>query len=334
MMLRKLVTIQKIDDVKPIPNADKIEQANVLGWTLVVEKDEFKPGDLCVFFEIDSLLPADKEWAQFMAPSKFRVKTVKKRGCLSQGLALPLTILPVSEVWTLGDEVTDALGVTKYEPPVSTQGTVAAGAFPSFVPKTDEMRLQSVMGVLDELKDKSFYVTTKCDGQSITFLKQDGELIVCGRNLSLRDGNNNFWNVARRYDLANKLPEGMCIQGELCGPGIQKNRLGLRDVDVFIFNVFDVAKQRFLDWDAAVLFCHRIGLKTVPLEFEVDDEDLKRFPFTLECFLELAKGDYVGTKNRKEGIVVRPTVECRSNALGGSRFSFKVLNNEFLLHDD
>ena len=93
-MERKLVSIQVIDDVAPIDGADNIMQARVMGWTVVVKKGEFAPGDRCVFFEIDSVLPDGPAWSEFMRPRGFRVRTAKLRGVLSQGLALPLAILP------------------------------------------------------------------------------------------------------------------------------------------------------------------------------------------------------------------------------------------------
>src|SRR5215475_5801984 len=93
-MERKLVSIQRIERIDPIDGADRIVKARVMGWDVVVKKGELGPGDPCVFFEIDSVLPAGQPWAEFMRPRGFRVKTARLRGVLSQGLALPLDILP------------------------------------------------------------------------------------------------------------------------------------------------------------------------------------------------------------------------------------------------
>ena len=115
-MERKLVSIQRIDAVEPIAGADNIVKARVMGWDVVVKKNEFAPGDPCVFFEIDSVLPDGKPWAEFMRPRGFRVKTVKLRGVLSQGLALPVAILPAGGAAAeVGTDVAAALGITKYE---------------------------------------------------------------------------------------------------------------------------------------------------------------------------------------------------------------------------
>lgn len=339
-MERKLATIQRVTALKPIPGADAIECARVMGWDVVVKKGEFEVGDLGVFFEIDSVLPEGQLWAEFMRPKGFRVKTCKLRGQISQGLFLSLDILPPGafegppglSFINEGTEVTGFLNVAKYDPPIP--GPDIVGPFPGDVRKTDEIRLQSILPVLDELKDKPFYVTVKLDGMSGTFVRREEGLQVCMREWMVKEGTGAHWVAAKRYDLANKLPIGYAIQGEVCGPGIQKNRLGLKEVDLFVFNVIDLKSGNYFDWDSVTFFCHKYGLKTVPFDFEVDEPELANFPFTLENFLELAKGEYPGTGNRREGIVVRPLVNCRSEALGGDRLSFKVINNDFLLKDE
>lgn len=92
-IMRKLVTIQKIMSLDPIPGADNIQVASVLGWKCVVRRDEFKVGDICAYFEIDSLLPVET-WTDFLRkgdPRPFRLRTIKLRGVQSQGLALPMS---------------------------------------------------------------------------------------------------------------------------------------------------------------------------------------------------------------------------------------------------
>ena len=331
-MERKLVSIQVVEGVAPIEGADQIEQARVMGWTVVVKKGEFSPGDRCVFFEIDSVLPDGAAWAEFMRPRGFRVRTIKLRGVLSQGLALPADILE-GEVPEPGTEVRDRLGVTKFEPALPDTREIA-GAFPALVPKTDEIRLQSALGVLDEIRGRDFVVTTKLDGASATFFRTpEGELVACSRNWALRPGPNHVWAMAERYGLAERLPPGVAVQGEICGPGIQKNRLGLREVDVFVFNVYDARAGRHLAHADAVAFCRERGFRTVPVEREVRGAEAAGFDHTLERWLEAARGLYPGTKNRKEGVVVRPLDEAPSATLGG-RLSFKVINNDFLLKDE
>jgi RNA ligase (TIGR02306 family) len=331
-MERKLVSIQVIDALAPIDGADNILQARVMGWTVVVKKGEFAPGDRCVFFEIDSVLPDGPAWSEFMRPRGFRVRTVKLRGVLSQGLALPVSILG-GEVPELGIDIRDRLGVIKYEP-VLPDAREVLGPFPGRVPKTDEIRLQSALAVLDELRGREFFVTTKLDGTSATYLR-DGEagLLACSRNWALAPGDNHVWRLAERHALAQRLPPDFAIQGEVCGPGIQKNRLGLPGVELFVFSVYDVRAARFLDYEAFVAFCAEHGLPTVPIERVVRGDDAAAYRHDLDGWLEAARGVYPGGKQRKEGIVVRPLVETPSATLGG-RLSFKVINNDFLLKDE
>jgi RNA ligase (TIGR02306 family) len=340
-MERKLVSIQTIESLAPIEGADQIVAARVMGWTVVVKKGEFSPGDPCVFFEIDSVLPDGPAWSEFMRPRGFRVKTLKLRGVLSQGLALPVSILGgdapgAGEVGEMGIDIRDRLGVTKYEP-VLPDAREVAGPFPAEVPKTDEIRLQSALGVLDEMRGRDFFVTTKCDGSSATFFRptDGGPLVACSRNWALAPGPNPVWRVAEARRLAEVLPPGVAVQGELCGPGIQKNRLGLAKVELFVFSVYDArpGAGRFLAFRDFIAFCAERGLATVPIEEVIEGEAAARFDHALEGWIERARGVYAGTRNRKEGIVVRPLAEVHSPTLGG-RLSFKVINNDYLLKDE
>jgi RNA ligase (TIGR02306 family) len=334
-MERKLASIQRVESISPIYEADNIVKARILGWDVIVKKNEFKVGDLCVFFEIDSILPI-APWSQFMQSRKYRVKTVRMKGVLSQGLALPTSIL-IGNVFEVGLDISKSLGVTKYEPaiPSLADNKEIAGAFPGGVPKTDETRLQSVLGVLDELRGKDFYITTKLDGQSATFYKPSPEepLMACSRNYSIKNGDNALWRVAEQYSLESKIPAGYAVQGELCGPGIQQNRLRLKSVDFFVYNIYNVSDYYYLNYEVLISVSKKLGLKTVPVEQVVTGDSARSFDHSLDNYLKLAKGLYVDTVNRKEGIVVRPLVACRSHALGG-RLSFKVINNDFLLKDE
>lgn len=153
--------------------------------------------------------------------------------------------------------------------------------------------------------------------------------------LGAEAGPNPVWHVAETLRLSEVLPPGMAIQGELCGPGIQKNRLGLVSVELRVFSVYDArpGAGRFLGYQDFVSFCAEHGLTTVPIEQVVEGEDAARFEHSLDVWLERARGLYAGTKNRKEGIVVRPLVEDTSATLGG-RLSFKVISNDYLLKDE
>ena len=338
-MDRKLASIQKVEAVSSIPGADNIEQIRVMGWSLVAVKDEFKVNDLCVFFEIDSLLPDDRPDFSFMEKSKYRVRTIKLRGVLSQGLAMPLSVLDVqrwdhvlSPPYEEGSDVTEALGVNQWEPPAKFNAGGVRGAFPFYVPKTDEIRVQSALGVIEELQGLPCYITEKVDGTSATFSHRDGDFHVSSRNLSLKPADDSaHWRMARKYDLEMKLAElgNFAIQAELCGPGIQKNRLMLKEHDIFVFSIYDIDNTRFLGYNDMMGVVINLGLnpvKTLGLPATVFDMDL-------DGLLELAEGTYDGTDNPREGIVVRTMEEQYSATLQG-RLSFKVLNNRYLLKEE
>lgn len=332
-MDRKLASIQCVTEVSDIKNADFIERIRVMGWTLVAKKDEFKVNDLCVFIEIDSVLPSDNPDFAFMEKSNFRVKTMKMKKVLSQGLAMPLSILETGKLLdpnrvTEGLDVTEPLKITKWEPPIKFNAGDTLGRFPFYVPKTDEIRIQSALGALDELRNHFAYITVKCDGTSGTFSHKDGDFQVSSRNLSLKPSDQSlYWKMADKYDLATKLPElgNFAVQGEICGPGIQNNHLELKETDVFVFDVYDIDNQRYLGFEDMREMVYRLHMKSVP---SVIINSF--FDFNLEELLELANGTYSMSVHLREGIVVRPMEEMYSETLSG-RLSFKALSNEFLL---
>ena len=330
-------SIQKIIDIKPIANADSLEKAYVLGWQVVVKKGEFKIGDLAVFITIDSIVPDKPEFA-FLAKNKFRIRTVRLRGELSQGIVFPLTILPDEKQWTEidfskwseGDDVSEILNIKHYEKP--TPGRFEAGDtkgnWPGFFPHTDEERIQNVPEVLNELRNKAYSITEKVDGTSCTIFFNQGVFGVCSRNLEKKDSESSvYWKMARKYDLENvlkKYGKNYAIQCEICGPNIQKNKLGLKEIDAFVFDIYDIDDSKYLSTPQLMVMIQVLGLKQVPMV-----EMGQGFAYTLEQLLEKAKGKYAGTDNDREGIVVR-AMQGEFSEKMRNRISFKVLNNVFL----
>ena len=205
MAERVLAHVERIHNIRPIDGADKIEQVNVLGWNLVTLKGEFKDGDLAVYIEVDSRVPSDKECFAFLEKKKYKVKSTRIRGVVSQGLALPLSILPEGN-YSEGTDVTEILGITKiqedyvapvmsdedkfrqhykkiYKNPIirfflkhSFTRKIVFKIFlkkkkkknwPEWVVKTDEVRVQNIPWVLEN--KSPFIVTEKCDGTSSTY---------------------------------------------------------------------------------------------------------------------------------------------------------------------
>lgn len=330
--MRKLASIQIIRSLSPILNADNIEKASVLGWSLVVKKGEFSLGDKAVYFEIDSIVP-DTQIFSFLKPRGLRVRTVKLRGQISQGVALPLAFFPnIPKDIEVGADVTELLGIKKYEPiiPAHLSGRVL-GAFPSFLHKTDETRIQSVPDVLHRHRGKTFYITEKVDGSSMTVFYNNGDFGVCSRNLQLQETEGNaFWQVARGNNLKEKMSAvgNFAIQGELVGPGVQKNKYALQALDFYVFNVYSIDTGTFLPFEEMVEFVKKLGLKTVPV---IDSA------FTLKHSVEdlvalSSSQPSVLYNTKREGLIFRPLFEEMDDDLG--RLSFKVINPEFLLKHD
>ena len=341
--MRKLASVQKIKEVKDHPNADRLDIISFesVGWQCVSAKGNFQPGDFCVYFEIDSLIPMEHEWARFLqdknkpsAPA--RLRTIKLRGQLSQGLAMPISILPTVAEHPFaiedGSDVTELLGVTKYEPviPACLDGEVR-GPRPPYTIKTDEDRVQAFPDIIKEFQGKLVYISQKVDGTSGTFSMMDGDYQVSGRNWSYQECNNTYWKVSKKYGIEeslrmvyDKTGNSYAIQGEIAGPRIQDNLLELPDHQLFVFNVMNVKTGVFLPFYEFKEFCTRTGLETVPIlqicEFKWE---------TIDELLELADSTSYPNGHVNEGIVIRPVHEFNSEVLGG-RASFKVISNKFL----
>lgn len=346
--MRKLASIRQIADIQPIEGADAIDVATVDGWKVVVKKGDYKIGDLAVYFEIDSWVPY--ELAPFLVknaaiPRKYngvegeRLRTIRLRGQISQGLLLPIQSggsLHATE-WTCagkslaidaidgdfnpeGLDVTEVLGVQKWEAPIPTQMEgQAKGTFPtSFIPKTDQERIQNCFNKVLH-GDYTYEVTMKLDGSSMTLFRWEGELRVCSRNMELKINEENkdvpFIKIAMKY--GDQVPEGFALQGEIWGESIQGNKEGIRGQRFSIFDVFDIQKHEYLSPVNRRDMCNKLGIELVP----VIGTDWKA-PSSIEEALSLASGPSINAKNR-EGIVYK----CNEDP----SFSFKVISNEWLL---
>ena len=349
-MERKLASIQRIDSLLPIEGADFVVAARVLGWTCVVRKDWFQPRDLCVFFEIDSVLPPNPVWDDIVGKYSHRIRSQKFRGVISQGFAIPLSMiggdcnpetcigrpghLCQPDLLEVDDDLTTMLGIQKWEPQESNgsggKNVHRVRTFPSFIPKTEEIRAQSCPSLLEELFGKPYYISVKMDGTSFTAYSDEEALHVCSRNNEVKDDDNDYWNVARKYNLEEILGDNpyIAIQGEMCGPGFQKNRLGLREPDLYIFNIYNIRNGTYYNFDEFCKFCHDNRLQTVPIE-----ETGEEFRYSLEDLLVKADGTYKNTNNNREGIVIRSRENVYSSILKG-RTSFKVISNRYLLKND
>jgi len=352
--MRKLASIQTVNAVEPIPNADAIEKIRVLGWWVVVKKGEHKPGDKLVYCEIDSLLPERPEFEFLRAssfkpsqsdaggavtlPAGFRIKTVRLRGQVSQGICFPLSVLPPEAPTDDGADVTDLLGVLKWEPPLPVgMGGKVKGPFPGFLPKTDETRVQVLEAVLSRHRGKTFYVTEKLDGTSFTAFLRQGEFGVCSRNLWMdeADESNVLTRVARGLRLEEKLRAArerfgfdLALQAEVIGPGIQKNKYALPAVAPRVFSVLNVDAYQLLDHGEMIALLADMQVESVP------QLGTLLLDHTVDELVAYSEGvSVLNPKIQREGIVLRPLAEEYDEDIGG-RLSFKVINPRFLLKYD
>lgn len=357
-MERKLASIQRVASIRPIEGADAIEIARINNWDVVVKKGEYKVGYLGVYCEIDSFLPIQEEY-EFLRKSSykkmrelegFHLRTIKLRGQISQGLLLPLSVLegedemkigisshpnailqlgPYDDALVIeeGVDVTELLGIIKYEAPIPAElsGKVK-GIFPSFLRKTDEERIQNLSTYWESMKSQQYYVTEKLDGSSSTFYLNNDEFGVCSRNLDLLETEENtFWRVAREMQIEEKLRDygvNLAIQGELIGEGIQGNPYKIKGQTVKFFNAFDIDSQ---DYYGLPMFLatmqHELGLETVPILTNLT----MSLPDTIDDVISMADGKSVlNPVFDREGIVWR-TMD--------KKISFKAISNKFLINE-
>jgi len=345
---RKLASIRRIDALNPIEGADKIEVATVGGWKVVCQKGLYNVGDLVIYCEIDSWIPTEiapfltkgQEPREYNGVKGERLRTVKLRGQISQGLLLPLSIFDyltgsLRDTWFYddpkeGDDVTESLGIQKWEAPIPAclAGKVK-GTFPSFIPKTDEERIQNLSNEWDELKTiDTWFVTEKLDGTSFTAYIKGDEFGVCSRNMDLyEDDTNTHWKFVRENGIEEKMRQfrsehgniDFAIQGELVGEGIQGNRYQLKGQKVFLFNAYNITDCGFFGWDVLNDISDALGIDNVPVigeqqHFEPDE--------TIDDILKFAEGKSALNPNtEREGVVFKTYAREKS---------FKAISNKFL----
>lgn len=346
MTIRKLASIAEITYIKPIEGADAIECAIVNGgWPVVVKKGEYNVGDVAIYLEIDSWVP--HELAPFLSkgqePREYngvkgeRLRTVKLRGQISQGLLLPIDLTFFRDP---GTDLTETLGIQKWEPPIPAQlqGTMK-GNFPHFIPKTDQERCQNLRKeIFEEHEGETYEVTTKLDGSSMTVYVKNGEVGVCSRNIDLIETEgNSFWKAAREQNIVEALAhiskdkgEEYAIQGELIGEGIQGNPEKLKGQRFYLFDIYSITEGRYLKPQERYSIMDKMNL--------IYDADVEHVPFidtvcivtnefsTIDDLLAFAEGPSLNPGTKREGLVFKSY---------DSDFTFKAIANSYLLkHKD
>lgn len=360
--MRELAHVEKILDIQPISDALNIEICTIKGWKCVVEKNKFKIGEKVIYFEIDSLLPEKPEF-EFMRERKFRVKTAKFRGQISQGLVMPLSILPKGE-WIEGQDLTMALGVKKFDPQAEQEQKLLneqlrqsnnkihkyfsrykwyrslftskkKTGFPAFINKTDEPRINNMPFVLNKKEDLTYIVTEKLDGSSITMYLIRNKGVskfwkpyifgVCSRNLELtKPDNSSYWTIARQYDIENVL----------------KSMIGDKQYIVLQGEVIGegIQKNKYkikgYDFYAFNLIYPNEKIDSVNAEYILLQHNIKFVPIldvefklkpNMDEMVEYARGKSVLYPVDREGVVIRNYEK---------QISFKVISPDFLLKND
>lgn len=357
--MRALAKIVKIDSVVNHPNADRLDLCKVGGWQVVSKRDLYKAGDLAIFAEIDSWIPhtldpsLTKEGHEPKVYNNVpgqRLRTVRLRGELSQGLLIPLShetmvrceagkaliqrgISPLSAQDELvGQDVTELLGIQKWEMEIPAQlAGQTKGSFPSQFPKTDQERVQNLSKLIEDLTEPTrplsvFQIQEKLEGSSMTCYIIDGEFGVCSRNLDLKETEGNtFWQVARKLDIENKMRQyfgsgNVAIQGELIGPGIQGNIYNLKEPTMRVFDAFGSTSSDKMNPTRLQQACETMGLEMVPVLGLIATTDPN---FSVEVLLKMAEGKSVLNPNQeREGIVLK---HCDDGNM-----SFKAISNKYL----
>ncbi len=335
---RMMAWIAKIDEVAPIPNADAICAYRVGGWWVVDKKNVYNTGDICVYVSIDSFIPHEiapflskgKEPREYNGVKGERLRTVRLRGTLSQGLLLSryTALDKVGEI-SVGQDVTELLGIQKWDPiPVQLAGDVE-GAFPSVIPKTDQERIQNLTEELKTWQNNSAFtweITEKCDGSSMTVFVNGDREGVCSRNWALKETESNtLWRVARREGLIEKVRQtgrNLALQGELIGEGIQGNAYNIKGQDFRLFDIYDIDSGEYLGPLERRVFAETHGIKHVPVittEMVIQE--------WVTGLLTMADGvSALNPKTNREGFVFK----C--NTVGGP--SFKAISNKWLIKND
>lgn len=366
---RVLASVQRVIRLESIAGADRIECATVLGWQCVVlKKDDFQVGELAVYIEIDSKVPERPEF-EFLRERKFRVRTIKLKKQISQGLLLPLSILP-DGIYKEGNDVSDLLGVTKYDPEGDKEQTLLdqqvamsnnkihrffgrypwyrklffkpkKDRFPKFISKTDETRIQNIPHIVDTEKDTTFIETEKLDGQSGTyFLIRNPKRMpffgkkyifgVCSRNIHLlKEDNSSYWTIARQLNIEKVLEN---LIGDEKFVVLQGEILG----EGIQENKYKVTGYDFYAFNLKYpnTKIDSVEARETLAEYQVKFVPILNADFKLEAtvneMVEHAKA-YKSTLSRTGSTILREGVVIRNYE---KDISFKVINPEFLLKNN
>lgn len=339
-----MTEVVKIDAIEPHPNADRLDLAVIYGYRTVIQKGAFKAGDLVAYIQAGSVMPQELMDELGLELKNGRVKEIKLRGILSEGVCYP-----ARPHWKLGDDVSQELGITKYEQPVHYKSILSTGA--GRVPgghvdrciRYDINNIKKFKKYIEDGEEVVF--TEKLHGSwaqfgvyKDVFIEDDPELgwlAITSKGIAksgqlIKPTHRCAWTLVREQiqENLNRIREDLddapiFVLGEVFGPGVQDLTYGLESVQ---FRVFDVwvghpKDGRYLDHDEMLAFCHQYDLDTVPVMYQG--------PFSYDKVLEYTSGkDQITASHIREGIVVKPVKERLDYR--GNRVQYKSVSDEYL----
>lgn len=306
------VEIKRITDIKPIEGADSIQCAYLQDWPCVVRKGDFKVGDRVVYYPEDSIMPEATLQrmglvGKLAGSTKNRIKAIKLRGQLSIGLIEHVHAASAS-AWEDGVDISDALGIIRWEQPLPESLRGIAKGHPPFFVKYDIDNLRGLKGLFNRY-DYCF-AECKLHGCSSSFAYNSIlGFSVSSRNITLeRDEGNLYWKMALKYNLEEitkeiyglmGLTESECItvHGEIVGKGVQDLTYGLESPELFVFDIR--RNNRYLDYDTRNELINKFGLRSTP---KLGEGFAGEPIFSLANGMETISGQSL---HIREGIVVR-----------------------------
>jgi RNA ligase (TIGR02306 family) len=322
----KLATVEKIAEVKKHPDADRLDLVKILGYQCVAQRGLYTGGETIIFIQPDTVLPEEDWTEEYRKYSPKRIKAVKLRGEWSEGIIVPLDIVShrinSNHIVSVGTDVGDQLGVTKYEAPLPSDGS-AIGGLPFGIPKTDEERFENLVGKLP-LGEK-VDITLKIDGQSVTYFYNVNEdrFGVTGRNYEVPADSPNRYSIhvdkvrdkIVAFCKANNV--SLAFRGESYGNGIQKsgkNPHSQLPSGFACFNIYKIEEREYAHKGDKFYYedvCNEIGIETVPMvekDVELTESLIKKYSVDLKKL----------NGQPFEGVVVKHSTD-----------SFKIINKTY-----
>jgi RNA ligase (TIGR02306 family) len=314
-------TIEIIQNIKPHPNADRLELGTILGYQVIIPKGIYKDGQKIMFVHPDAQLPKDQDWAtEYLQYAPKRVKAIRLREEWSEGLVIPLEKLPIDfSDAEEGLDVSDVLGITHYSAP-QPQELNAIGGLPLGIPKTDEKRFEELRQLpLGEICD----VTLKIDGKStsIAYDLFGDQVYILGRTLAYEVGSNNHYGrvfspefIGRFVQYCKDKGISLCLRGEAFGEGIQNkgnNPHSKLPLNFALYNVYNIRGRKY-EMKGSPLYFEQVAKELDILHVPILEKDV---PITEELIKKYSVGLKEIFGKAFEGVVVKY-----------STGSFKIIN--------